>query len=174
MVKDYGLSFISNEDLFLHVKAAIDSDGERSSFELKNNGSFHQNLLKSAETKRQCLSKELDVISNKKKIFAEIRSKCPSMNSSSGRDTYMQMQHKILCDRSTTCYLVEVSSKFSHDSLWKITLDGQTLYHENIRRISLDKFYQQVTGIRDSFSELCQVLPKVFDDILKNTVLANR
>ena len=83
MPKDYGLSFISNEDLFFHVKTAIDNNGINGLCELESNGSLHQSLLKTIATKKQCLSKGFDVISKPKKIFAELKSKCPSMNSPS-------------------------------------------------------------------------------------------
>ena len=77
----------------------------------------------------------------------------------------MTMQHKILSDRSTTCYLVEMLAEPNQDSLWEVTLDNQKLYHENIRRISLNKFYQQITNISDAYKSLQQVLPKVLEDI---------
>ncbi len=85
----------------------------------------------------------------------------------------MEMQHKILLDRSTTCYLVEMLAKPHQDGLWKITIDGQKLFHENIRRISIEKFYIQVTGINNAFKDLCSVLPKVLEDALTLTASPN-
>jgi len=168
MIKDYGLSFISNEDLFFHVKESIGSEQERkvTLSKLKNTGCFHQSILKSIIENKVSLSKGFDIINKDKKIFAEVKSKCLSMNAASARNTYMQMQYEILSDRSTTCYLVEILAEPNQYSLWKITLDGQKLYHENIRRISLNQFYKKITGISSSFEELCHALPKVFDDVL--------
>jgi len=141
---------------------------------LENTGSFHQSLLKSIVEKKVSLSEGFDVINKDKKIFAEIRSKCLSMNSDHAKNTYMQMQYEILSDRSTGCYLVEMLADSNQDTLWKITLDGQKLYHTNIRRISIAKFYQKITGISSSFKELCHVLPQVFNDVLssKSIILA--
>ena len=171
MAKDYGLSFISNEDLFFHVKETIESTPARKTTlpELKNTGYFHQSLLKSIVENRHCRSNGFDVIHRQKKIFAEIKNTCPSMNSSSARDTYMQMQHEILSDRSTTCYLVEMTSKSNQESIWKITIDGQKLCHENIKRIPIDNFYGQVTGINNAYKALCQILPLVLKDLKKST-----
>jgi len=175
MVKDYGLPFISNEDLFLHVKEVVKSkpSDKITLSQLENTGCFHQSILKSIAGNKFSLSKGLDVISIDKKIYAEVKSKCPSMNSVSARNTYMQMQHEILLDRTTTCYLVEILAKPHQDALWKITLNGQKLFHENVRRISIDQFYLQVTGISNAFKDLCHVLPKVLEDVLTLTASPN-
>lgn len=168
MVRDYGLSFISSEDLFLHVKKAIESEpsDKITSSQLENINHFHQSLLKSISNSKFNLSRGLDVINKSKKIYIEVKNTCPDMNTTSARHTYMQMQHEILSDRSATCYLVEIFSKPNQDTLWKIIIDGQELSHKNIRRISIDKFYLQITGIKSAFKELCHVLPRVYEDAL--------
>jgi len=156
-MKDYGLSFISNEALFNHVKETItlNVNKKTSVTEIQNSADLHQNLLKKS-------------IKNKN-IFAKIKSKCPSMNSMSGRDTYIEMQNEILKDRSTICYLVELLAKSHRNTTWEITIDGQKLSHENLRRIAISDFYSQVTGIKSSFKNLCQILPQVIDDVLNLT-----
>lgn len=37
-----------------------------------------------------------------------------------------------------------------------------------IRRVSIDKFYELVTGEKDAFCNLCKVLPFLIKDIVKN------
>ena len=58
-------------------------------------------------------------------------------------------------------------------------LDGKAVSHERIRRVSVDKFYELVTGEQTAFKDLCEKLPQVMDDVIsdieldaeKNTVL---
>lgn len=42
------------------------------------------------------------------------------------------------------------------------------MQHENIRRVSIDKFYEIITGNPTAFLELCQILPKVIQDVIDN------
>jgi hypothetical protein len=61
-----------------------------------------------------------------------------------------------------------------------VSLDSEQFNNHKIRRISIDKFYELVTGDTMAFRNLCQVLPKIIQDILSkelqkeinNTVLA--
>ena len=88
------------------------------------------------------------------------------MNSSSSQKTYISMQSKILRGADIKCMLVEVIAKNSQNIPWQISLNSQAFEHENIRRVSIDKFYEIVTGERDAFKRLCQVLPKVLEDVV--------
>lgn len=47
MVKEYGLAFINNENLFLHVKEVVESkpSGKITLPQLENNKYFHQSIL---------------------------------------------------------------------------------------------------------------------------------
>lgn len=47
-------------------------------------------------------------------------------------------------------------------------MDGKTTLHKNIRRVSIDKFYEIVTGEKEAFKQLVEVLPKVMDDVLNS------
>ena len=98
MVKDYGLSFISNEDLFFHVKETIESTsfGKVTLTKLENSGAFHQSLLKSITNNKQHRSTGFDLIDEQKKIFTEIKNKCPSMNAFSARKTYTRYQSRCM------------------------------------------------------------------------------
>ena len=77
------------------------------------------------------------------------------------------MQNKILNTPTATCMLVEVIAKDSQDILWKISLDGEGISHPQIRRVSIDKFYELVTGEKEAFKQLVETLPKVMDDVLE-------
>jgi hypothetical protein len=76
------------------------------------------------------------------------------------------MQNKILKGADITCMLVEVIAKQSQNIPWKISINAEQYVHDNIRRVSIDKFYEIVTGEKDAFKLLCEVLPLVLDDVL--------
>ena len=129
-------------------------------------GYFHQNIFKYFGRGWDVPIKGYDVVNETRKIFVEMKNKHNTMNSSSAQKTYMKMQHKILRDDAATCYLVEVISKRSQDAVWRISIDGEQISNRNIRRISIDKFYELVTSMPSAFRDLCEVLPTVIDDVV--------
>lgn len=130
-------------------------------------GYFHQNIFKYFDG-WDVPDKGFDVIHEKQKIFVEMKNKHNTMNSASSQKTYMKMQNTILRNDEATCYLVEVMAKNSQDITWKISLDGEGMSNKNIRRISIDNFYKIVTGVDDAFKMLCEALPKILDDVIKD------
>ncbi len=78
----------------------------------------------------------------------------------------MKMQNKILEDDKASCLLVEVIAKKSQNIDWKITLDKKAFKNNRIRRVSIDKFYELVTGDKEAFKKLCEVLPLIIEDII--------
>ena len=52
-----------------------------------------------------------------------------------------------------------------------MSLDGQSVSNERIRRVSIDKFYELVTGNRIAFKELCEKLPLIVQDVVTDSDL---
>ena len=52
--------------------------------------------------------------------------------------------------------------------MWSISLDKQSISDSRIRRVSIDKFYELVTGNKTAFKELCEQLPLIIEDIINN------
>jgi hypothetical protein len=65
--------------------------------------------------------------------------------------------------------LVEVIAKRSQNIIWKVSLGGETVSNERIRRVSIDKFYELVTGCRVAFKKLCEKLPLIIQDIVDSS-----
>lgn len=211
-MKKYNLSFISDMDLYNHVKDAIEKyrfkrslkefnknliDPIKLTFDAKvysksieeiidlesirqmdksnsnNIGYFQQNIFKfihnknTNKTKWTVPQKGFDIVNEEDKIYVEMKNKHNTMNSSSSQKTYMRMQSKLLNDSSATCMLVEVIAKNSQNISWQISLDGESTLNERIRRVSIDKFYEIVTGEKEGFKQLVETLPNVMDDVLK-------
>ena len=95
-----------------------------------------------------------DVIVTRKdstKIYVEMKNKHNTMNSSSAQKTYIGMQNQILNHPHDMCFLVETIAKRSQNIVWRCSVNGLSVEHEKIRRVSMDKFYELVTGIPDAF-----------------------
>ena len=131
-------------------------------------GYFHQNIFKYFNN---CEVPEhgFDIIFTKpngNKIYVELKNKHNTMNSSSSQKTYAKLSSKALEDPSCECFLVEIIAKKSQNIAWYISLDGQRVGNEKVRRVSIDKFYEIVTGEQDAFAKLCKVLPRIIDEII--------
>jgi len=203
----YNLGFISDEDLFSHVKETVEKyrfdidlkkfnknliDPIKLTFDSKiygksleetieleiirqmdksntnHIGYFHQNIFKYIDGEWDVPKQGFDLVNETEKIYVELKNKHNTMNSSSAQKTYIAMQNQILKSADVTCMLVEVIAKQSQNIPWKISLNSEQYVHDNIRRVSMDKFYEIVTGEASAFKSLCEVLPRVLDDVLAN------
>jgi len=206
-MKNYNLSFISDEDLFYHVKETVEKyrfkidlkkfnknliDPIKLTFDSKiyaksieeiieseiirqmdksntnHIGYFHQNIFKYMNSSWVVPKEGFDLINEEEKIYVEMKNKHNTMNSSSSQKTYIKMQGMLLQNAKNRCFLVEVIAKNSQNTPWKIALDGHSHEHEFIRRVSIDKFYELVTGEPYAFKDLCEVLPVVLDDVVRD------
>lgn len=100
------------------------------------------------------------------KIYVEMKNKHNTMNSAASSKTYMKMQNQLLRDDDCACFLVEAIAKRSQNIVWKTTVDKQKVSHVRIRRVSIDKFYEIVTGEKDAFYKVCMALPEIVDEVL--------
>jgi hypothetical protein len=62
-----------------------------------------------------------------------------------------------------------VIAKKSQNIPWLNSLDGNAVSHEHIRRVSIDKFYEVVTGDTLAFKRLCEQLPTIISDAIDLT-----
>lgn len=132
-------------------------------------GYFHQNIFRYLGNGWEIPTSGYDIINQKMKIYVEMKNKHNTMNSSSSQKTYMRMQNTILNNPDATCMLVEVIAKNSQNIVWQNSLDGVTIRNDRIRQVSIDKFYEIVTGDSLAFKKLCEKLPKIISDTLENT-----
>lgn len=131
-------------------------------------GYFHQNLFKYI---RNCEVPQagFDVIYTKpdgSKIYVEMKNKHNTMNSSSSQKTYMRMLNQILTENNCNCYLVEIIAKRSQNITWVVSLDSDRVSNDRIKRVSIDKFYEEVTGNKNAFYLICKALPTIVDEII--------
>ncbi len=153
-----------------NLSEVIESEVFRQIDKTNNNhiGYFHQNIFKYFGNGWEVPNKGYDIINKSKHIFVELKNKHNTMNSSSSQKTYIKMQNTILRNSNATCMLVEVIAKKSQNITWNISLDGEPISNDNIRRLSIDKFYELITGDKDAFKKLCETLPQVITDVVEN------
>ena len=69
---------------------------------------------------------------------------------------------------------MEAIAKASQNIKWEPKVDGRNMGHKFIRRVSIDKFYEIVTGQEDAFYQMCMVLPetinKAINDMKENSI----
>ncbi|MCK5720716.1 MAG: Eco47II family restriction endonuclease [Thiomargarita sp.] len=209
-MRNYGLSFISNENLYNHTKNIVEKyrfqvdlakfnknliDPIKLTFDSKvynrdiqsvieseiirqidksntnHIGYFHQNIFNYIGYGWNVPANGYDIVNLDEHYYVEMKNKHNTMNSSSSQKTYMRMQNTILKNPDATCMLVEVIARNSQNIVWNISLDGNSVSDERIRRVSIDKFYKFVTGEKPAFKELCEQLPKVIEDIVDDIEL---
>ena len=202
----YNLGFISDKDIYNHVKETvlrysvgidlkefnsnivdpikltfdakvyrrtleevIASECLRQMDKSNNNhiGYFHQNIFRYAGNGWEVPNEGFDVVNEDRHIYVEIKNKHNTMNSAASQKTYMKMQNKIVRDSHATCMLVEVIATKSQNKTWLVTVDKEQFNNENIRRVSMDKFYEIVFGDPFAFAKLCRTLPVILDDVIK-------
>lgn len=100
------------------------------------------------------------------KIYVEMKNKHNTMNSAASGKTYIKMQNQLLNDDDCVCFLVEAIARRTQNIIWKTTVDKQKVSHKRIRRVSIDKFYEIVTGQADAFFKVCMALPHVVEEVL--------
>lgn len=205
-MRNYNLGFISDENIYKHVKetvmrysASIDleafnkniidpikltfdskvygrtmeeviaSECMRQMDKSNNNhiGYFHQNLFRYAGNGWTVPEEGFDVVNEEKHIFVEMKNKHNTMNSAAGQKTYIKMQNKIVRDSKATCMLVEAIATRSQNKTWIVTVDKERFNNENIRRVSMDKFYEIVFGDAEAFVKMCRALPDIIDDVIE-------
>lgn len=136
-------------------------------------GYFHQNIFNYIGDGWSVPREGWDIVHQENKIFVEMKNKHNTMNSSSSKNTYIRMQNQLLTDSESTCMLVEVIAKNTQNISWDTTIDKKKVTNERIRRVSIDKFYELVTGDSLAFKNLCEILPIVIGDVVKNITLDN-
>ena len=159
LVFDSKIYLRSVDDLITHeVARQIDKSNTN------HIGYFHQNIFNYIGEGWQIPKKGWDIVNESLGIYVEMKNKHNTMNARSSSDTYRKMQRQLEETPSATCMLVEVISRKSQNVHWNATVDAKPVCNEQIRRVSIDKFYELVTGDATAFRQLCQQLPKALDD----------
>lgn len=99
-------------------------------------------------------------------VYVEMKNKHNTMNSASAGKTFIKMQNQLLSDDDCACFLVEAIAKQSQNIKWDPKVNGNKVGHKLIRRVSIDQFYNIVTGEENAFYQMCMVLPEVIRKVV--------
>lgn len=135
-------------------------------------GYFHQNLFRLIAN-CEVPDQGFDVIytnTDGRKIYVELKNKYNTMNDAAQKDTALKLYNQLLLDPDCIgCYLVEVIAPESRNIEWTKRLrDGTTVSNPKIRRVSIDKFYEIITGKSDAFYQICAQLPITINKLISN------
>ena len=159
------------------VEEIVDSEIYRQRDKTNTNaiGYFHQNIFKYI---KNCTvpNHGFDVIFNNGSIkyYIELKNKHNTMNKGGADSVYINLQNQALKESNCICALVEVIAKNSQNIKWQRTLGGKKVENERIRKMSIDKFYEIVTGDKEAFAKLCKILPELITKMVNETIADKR
>lgn len=132
-------------------------------------GFFHQNIFQYIDDCR-VPSKGFDIISDSRNLYVEMKNKHNTMNSNASQKVYINMQQQLIKDPKSTCILVEIISKKRQNGIWRISLNGEYVKNDRIKKYSIDEFYYLITSDKLAFYKICQHLPYYIKLVNKNFV----
>jgi hypothetical protein len=128
-------------------------------------GTFHEELLGGVEGYQSGRRLGFDLKAVDNSLFAEIKNKHNTMNSSSAESAFQKLASfadKFKCN----CYLAQIWAKNSFCNHWVSDINGKEYSHSRVYIISGDQFYSIITGEKDALYQVYNALPEVINDFL--------
>lgn len=138
-------------------------------------GDFHEMLIDGIEGYERGKFDGYDIKSLDNTVFAEVKNKHNTMNSSSKESTYQKLER--LADKyvNAKCYYVQIIAKKSIHKKWyaefdktKDDVETRVYNHDRVYEISADKFYELLTNDKNAFYKLCKAIPQATKDFIKS------
>ncbi|MCF6177533.1 MAG: Eco47II family restriction endonuclease [Victivallaceae bacterium] len=204
-MKKYNLTFISDEDLFKHIKEILllylqkisfksisknSVDPVKLAFDAKiynksitemleiemiqqldddkisYNTFLHKNIFKYVVNDCDTTGKQFDIVNTKHSIYGLFMDEHKRKDLSFTLNTYMLMQHTILENKQATCILVDAVAEDKLNIPWEVSVDDKLFSNQQIRHMSIEKFYEIMTGDKSVLKNLYMILPEVINDIM--------
>ncbi|MBS1571617.1 MAG: Eco47II family restriction endonuclease [Bacteroidetes bacterium] len=131
-------------------------------------GTFHEQILGGIKGFEVGKLSGFDIKANDDTLFADIKNKHNTMNSSSAEALFQKLARYADDYKKAKCYWVQVLAKGSFNELWKGEINGKEYSHSRVYKISGDQFYALLSGQEDALFQLYKALPKAIDDYLKS------
>jgi len=129
-------------------------------------GTFHEQLLGGIAGYEVGNLSGFDIKANDDTLFADIKNKHNTMNSSSAEALFQKLARFADDYKKANCYWVQILAKGSFNEHWKGDINGKEYSHSRVFKISGDQFYALLTGEENALFKLYQVLPQAIDDFL--------
>lgn len=131
-------------------------------------GTFHEEILGGVEGFSSGRLMGYDLRADDGSLFAEMKNKHNTMNSSSSESAFQKLARFADDNRDSKCYLVQILAKKSFCKKWSGIINGKEYSHSRVYIISGDKFYDLVTEKTNTFYDLYKALPVAVNDFLKD------
>lgn len=131
-------------------------------------GTFHEEVLGGVEGYSSGRLMGYDLKADDSSLFAEIKNKHNTMNSSSAESAFQKLARFADDNRNAKCYLVQILAKGSFIKNWAAIINRKEYSHSRVYIISGDQFYALVTGNENALFDLYKTLPKAVNDFLRN------
>lgn len=131
-------------------------------------GTFHEDVLGGIKGYEAGYLTGYDIKANDDTLFADIKNKHNTMNSSSAEALFQKLKDLADRNRGASCYWVQLLAKKSFKEPWSGIINGKEYTHSRVYKISGDKFYALLSGEDDALYQLYKVLPAVIHDYRKS------
>ena len=157
-------SKFNNLDEETLIKAEISRQIDKS---INNSiGTFHEEILGGIKGFERGNLSGFDIKAIDDTLFADIKNKHNTMNSSSAESLFQKLSHYADTYKKAKCYWVQILAKSSFDESWKGEINGKEYSHSRVYKISGDQFYNLLSGSENALFDLYKVLPKAIEDFL--------
>lgn len=131
-------------------------------------GTFHEQILGGIKGFEIGNLSGFDVKAIDNTLFADIKNKHNTMNSSSSEALFQKLARYADTYKNAKCYWVQILAKGSFNESWKGDLNGKEYSHSRVFKISGDQFYSLLSGQNDALLQLYKILPLAISDYLKS------
>lgn len=131
-------------------------------------GTFHEEILGGISGFEKGTLSGYDIKAIDNSLFADIKNKHNTMNSSSAESLYQKLSHYADKYPRAKCYWVQILATSSFNEAWEASLNGKYYKHKRVYKISGDQFYALLSQQDDALFQLYKCLPKAIKDYLKD------
>ena len=131
-------------------------------------GTFHEQILGGIEGFEVGKLSGFDIKATDNTLFADIKNKHNTMNSSSAESLFQKLAHYADTYKKAKCYWVQILAKHSFNQHWQGDINGKEYSHSRVYKISGDQFYALVSNQEDALFQLYKALPLAIEDYLNS------
>lgn len=131
-------------------------------------GTFHEQILGGINGYEVGKLSGFDIKAEDDTLFADIKNKHNTMNSSSAEALFQKLAHFADTYKKAKCYWVQILAKNSFNEHWKGEINGKEYSHSRVFKISGDQFYSLLTKEEDALFQMYKVLPIAIEDYLNS------
>lgn len=131
-------------------------------------GTFHEQILGGIRGFEVGNLSGFDVKAKDNSLFADIKNKHNTMNSSAAESLFQKLAHYTDTYKNAKCYWVQILAKNSFNEKWYGEINGKEYSHSRVYKISGDQFYFLLSGNKNAFFDLYKSLPNAISDYLES------